>query len=164
MTALTSRRGLIHSGSSLLNITSLSGHSISNHPINNLTLFPLQVQDFGSPCGFKLRPYPAGSLIHVAESSSSPTDCPFASCCSPPRVTATQLRSATDVATSVGLDFHQQVSCAQRRTRWSILLHSGRKQRGSSLCKAGFSTQAQPNGAGGCAEQKQVFVYVFANQ
>ncbi|MFH1965462.1 MAG: hypothetical protein ABIJ42_07965, partial [Acidobacteriota bacterium] len=41
---------------------------------------------------------------------------------SPPRITATRLLSVTDLATSVGLDFHQLAQCAQRRTGMSILL------------------------------------------
>ena len=36
-----------------------------------------------------------------------PAGCSFASGCSPPRIAATQLPSATTVVTSFGLDFHQ---------------------------------------------------------
>jgi hypothetical protein len=35
-----------------------------------------------------------------------PTGCSFASSCSPPRLAATQLLSASQVVTSYGLDFH----------------------------------------------------------
>ncbi len=43
----------------------------------------------------RLRLWPAGSPTHVTESSSSPADWSFSSCCSPPRLTAAQLQSNT---------------------------------------------------------------------
>ncbi|MFH1965772.1 MAG: hypothetical protein ABIJ42_09575, partial [Acidobacteriota bacterium] len=46
----------------------------------------------------------------------------FTSSCSPPRITATRLLSVTDLATSVGLDFHQLAQCARRRTGMSFQL------------------------------------------
>ena len=47
-----------------------------------------------------------------------PTGCSFASGCSPPRLTATQLLSATQVVTSYGLDLHQPDTATSRTHSW----------------------------------------------
>jgi len=49
------------------------------------------------PVGFRLRHSVEGSPSHTAESSSSPADRPFASSCFSPRLTTTQLPSATEL-------------------------------------------------------------------
>ena len=46
-----------------------------------------------------------------------PAGCSFASDCSPPRLTATQLSSATQAVTSCGLDFHQPDNATSRTHR-----------------------------------------------
>ena len=97
-------------------VTSPSGHSVSNHPDTPCRCFlcrhlfqhgtpaPAVPQEPGwlkisggnlANCRSGLRRSLAGSSHVMAESSSSPTDWSFASRCFPPRLTATQLRSAT---------------------------------------------------------------------
>ena len=46
-----------------------------------------------------------------------PAGCSFASDCSPPRLTASQLSSATQAVTSCGLDFHQPDNATSRTHR-----------------------------------------------
>jgi hypothetical protein len=58
------------------------------------------------PSRLGLRLYPAGSPRLKTESSSSRTDRSFASRCSPPRLTATQLRSALVNEHLTRQDFH----------------------------------------------------------
>ena len=52
-----------------------------------------------------------------------PTGCSFASGCSPPRLTATQLPSASKVVTSFGLDLHQPDNATSRTHSKTCLRH-----------------------------------------
>jgi hypothetical protein len=76
------------------------------------TGFPRTVPSFtsGTICrvsGFVISPQTR--RVNQAESSSYPTDCHFASPCSPPRLLATQLGSATYCPCSYGADLHRSV-------------------------------------------------------
>jgi hypothetical protein len=65
---------------------------------------------------FGLRLTLAGSPHHLAESSSSPTDRQFASGCSPPRLAATQLPSATELWLTPARTFTTLISRPHGRT------------------------------------------------
>jgi hypothetical protein len=73
--------------------------------------------------GSGLRLSIGGSPYGPAESSSSSTDCCFASGCSPPHLTMTQLPSATGLVGTPGTDLHHPDK-ARSRT------HDGRDKRG----------------------------------
>ena len=115
---------------SLLRVTRLSEHSISNHPAADAG--PLSTLRCSGTCislssfGFAIKSHahPATEPNRVRR----PTDCSFVSCCSPPRVTATQLHSTTGLATSARLDFHQLVWCTQRRTAGHLRYQLGRRE------------------------------------
>ncbi len=66
------------------------------------------------PPGLRLRHWAAGSPDHPVESSSSRADRSFAFRCSPPRLTATQLRSALVNERLTRRDFHSSArACFQ---------------------------------------------------
>ena len=83
------------------------------------------------PVTFRLRSNPASSSPFPAESSSLPTDRQFASDCSPPRITATQLSSATGSWLTPTRTF--TVLCARPHGRT-----------GSDLCADALHSTAHP--------------------
>jgi hypothetical protein len=84
-----------------------SGHPVLNHVVSPERRFVSHLSAFGRPLavpGFTLdeqarRYTPPNQVRH-------PTGCPFASGCSPPHLTVTQLPSATCDVTSHDVDFH----------------------------------------------------------
>lgn len=83
---------------SLLHVHGLADHSVSNHltfPAVALARYPLARRASSASRRSGLRRSLAGSPKRPAESSSSPTDWSFVSCCFPPRLAATQLPSTT---------------------------------------------------------------------
>jgi hypothetical protein len=80
-----------------------SGHPVPNHVVRPDVALPVTSARPVGP-GFAIneqarRDTPPNRVRH-------PTGCPFASGCSPPRLAATQLPSATYDVTSYGMDFH----------------------------------------------------------
>ena len=111
---------------SLCHRVTTSGHSVSNHPLPSrcavwgfLTIgltggiVLWTIRTLAGRASFGLRLSLAGSPRQQAESSlrrlvspACATDWSFASDCSPPRLPATQLPSATGCQTYPGEDFH----------------------------------------------------------
>ena len=84
---------------SLVHMARLSLHSVTNHPACSDVAFMLPLQCVRRPCATL---YGSGFTLHEEARRTTrpnrvryPTDCMFASGCSPPRLTATQLPSAT---------------------------------------------------------------------
>ncbi len=80
-----------------------SGHPVPNHVVRPNAALPVT----------SARPVGRGFAINEQARRNTPpnrvrhpTGCPFASGCSPPRLAATQLPSATYDVTSYGMDFH----------------------------------------------------------
>ena len=95
---------------SLVHLARPSMHSVTNHPACSVVALSLPLQRNRRPC-FTLN----GSGFTLNEEARRttrpnrvryPTDCMFASGCSPPRLTATQLPSATGMGILPGEDFH----------------------------------------------------------
>lgn len=80
-----------------MQVSSLISPTLPNvpPPTTGVTRTSLYTPTAACPVCFRLRISPASSPSLPAESSSSPADRQFASGCSPPRLAATQLPSAT---------------------------------------------------------------------
>ena len=98
MRALTPVRLSVTAQVSLLHVHDLPDHSVSNHPIcSHRSFSTLPLSSMGSPLTqVQASPFPSRLAIHIRPNQvRHPTDWSFTSCCSPPRLAATQLQSVT---------------------------------------------------------------------
>ena len=99
-----------------------SGHSVANHLMQHCHGIPVPFLHLAtSTCfflffdrlllhmnmDFALRQQ--ARRVHPAESRLFPTDCPFPFRCFPPRLTATQLRSSSNLKGRFGGNFHPSI-------------------------------------------------------
>ena len=91
---------------SLVHTARPSMHSVTNHPVCSDVAFLLPIQRVRRPC---TRLYGSGFTLNEEARRTTrpnrvryPTDCIFASGCSPPRLIATQLPSATEIGHNLG--------------------------------------------------------------
>src|SRR3990172_100534 len=93
---------------SLVHTARPSMHSVTNHPVCSDVAFLLSLQRVKHPCTFYSVHGSGFALYEEAHRTSwpnrvrYPTDCMFASGCSPPRFTVTQLPSATEIGHNLG--------------------------------------------------------------
>ena len=107
---------------SLVHMTRPSMHSVTNHLTRPVIAFSLPAQRDGLPdilSGLDFTMNEQARRYVRPNRVRHPTDCMFASGCSPPRLAATQLPSATRIGHLLGKDSHSQIAPAPRRT------HSG---------------------------------------
>jgi len=91
---------------SLVHTARPSTHSVTNHPACSVVALPLPLQRDRRPCSTL---YGSGFTMYEEARRTTrpnrvryPTDCMFASGCSPPRLTATQLPLATEIGHYLG--------------------------------------------------------------
>ena len=91
---------------SLVHLARPSMHSVTNHPVCSVVALSLPLQRDRRPCSTL---YGSGFTLNEEARRTTrpnrvryPTDCMFASGCSPPRLTATQLPSATEIGHNLG--------------------------------------------------------------
>ena len=94
---------------SLVHTARPSMHSVTNHPVCSDVAFLLPLQRVRRPCTFYFVHGSGFTLNEEARRTTRPnrvrrypTDCLFASGCSPPRLTATQLPLATEIGHNLG--------------------------------------------------------------
>ena len=101
MGALTPARVSMPEQVSLLHVCGLPDHSVSNHPVSRRRRFrtlPLSSTTLPPPQGRWVKASPGPSRLAGSTRPKRvrhPTDWSSTSCCSPPRLTATQLQSVT---------------------------------------------------------------------
>jgi hypothetical protein len=94
---------------SLVHMARPSMHSVTNHLTRPVIAFTLPAQRDRLPdilSGLDFTSNEQARCIVRPNRVRHPTDCMFASGCSPPRLTATQLPSATRIGHLLGKDFH----------------------------------------------------------
>ena len=111
-----------------MQVSSLISPTLPNvpPPTTGVTRTSLYTPTAACPVCFRLRISPASSPSLPAESSSSPADRQFASGCSPPRLAATQLPSATGTWLTPTRTYTVLFARLHARTRSADSLREGR--------------------------------------